>query len=174
MDALQHMCRPVVIIYSLEHGRAALAAAAALAVPVALRSPDGAALSWGAPLFRDMVATAAAAFPTADVRAVLDCGDAPGVAANAFRHGITAVRLQARPEVLAKIAGIAGQRDGEVVPWTSPAPILDLRDVDDAPGVCRQWLAALVSASYGGAALPTATGSHISNTGVHEIGEIEA
>lgn len=138
-------CRPAIIIYSLEHGRAAVAAAAALTVPVALHSPEGAGLSWGAPLFRDMVATAAAAYPTADVRAVLDCSDAPGVAANAFRHGIVAVRVQARQEVLAKIAAIASQCGGELVPWTSAAPVLDLRDVDDAVRVCRQWLAGFVS-----------------------------
>jgi hypothetical protein len=150
--------RPIFVIYSLDHARAALAAAAAAAMPVAVRSPDGAALSWGAPLFRDVVAKAASEFPAADVRAVLDCSDAPGVAANAFRHGITAVRLRASAEVLAKIADIARQSGGELVPWTAEEAVLDLRDIDDAMSVCRQWLADIAAA---GAALPTAAGASI-------------
>jgi len=57
---------------------------------VLLVSPAGGAVSLGALFFRKLVDLAAARFPEKTVRGRLDCGDRPGLALAAFRHGLDA------------------------------------------------------------------------------------
>ncbi len=57
---------------------------------VLLVSPAGAAISLGVLFFRKLVDLAAARFPGKTVRGRLDCGDRPGLALAAFRHGLDA------------------------------------------------------------------------------------
>ncbi len=134
------MNAPVIIVHTLEHVRVALAAAAELGYPVVLRSAPGAASYLGAAVFREMVALAAAEFPGAAVTAVLDCDDQPGLALNALRRGIMAVRVDVAPEVAARIADIAAQT-GAIVD-TSDGPVLDLLDAKDPAAASRAWLSA--------------------------------
>lgn len=129
---------PPVIVHDLDQARTAVAAAAALGRPVVLRSAPGAAAFLGAGAFRAIVAAAQAAFPQARVTAVLDCGDAPGLALGALRGGIAAVRLRAAPEPLARIADIAAQL-GARLDQDDREP-LDLKDLNDAEAACRRWL----------------------------------
>lgn len=127
-----------VVVHDLVQAVAALRAAAALGVPVVLRSaPEGAARI-GALVFRETITLAALAVPGARFRAVLDCGAAPGHALNALRLGLKGVRLDAPPEVLARVADIAGQL-GAIVE-TALDPALDLVDLADPEGACRAWL----------------------------------
>lgn len=130
---------PMIVIHNLAHARAALAAAADLGSPVTLVSAPGAAAYLGAAVFREMVAEAARETPGVAVTALLDCGDDAGLALNALRHGLKAIRLRAGPEAMAAVADIARQL-GATVESDAGAPVLDLLDRRDAPAACRAWL----------------------------------
>ncbi len=97
----------IIVIHSLDHGRRALAAAAAAGVPVRLRSAPNAAAYAGAAWFQEVVRAAMDEHPDAAVEASLDCGDAAGLAMAALRQGIGLVRFTGRRAVRDKIAALA-------------------------------------------------------------------
>src|SRR3990167_5130631 len=87
--------RPI-IVHDIEDARAALAAAVEAGIAsLTLRSAVGAARYLGATVFRDMIAEAARPYPGVAVTAVFDCGDDPGLALGALRHGLKVIRLAA-------------------------------------------------------------------------------
>jgi len=99
----------VATIHSLDQARAVLAAANADR-PVRLQSPPGAAgqhgIGWGLALTRAL----ATEFPELEFEAVLDCGDAPGLALAALRAGVTRVRVNGlADDVRGKLDEIARQ-----------------------------------------------------------------
>jgi hypothetical protein len=128
-----------VVIHSLDHARAAMAAAAALDVEVWLASAPGAAAYAGAGWFLEVIAIARAVHPDARVTAVLDCGDRPGLVLGALRRGCRAVRFTGRGRALSRIKAIA-KRYGAVV-YGDLGPLLDLGAEPDPPAACRAWLA---------------------------------
>lgn len=130
---------PLIVIHTIAHARTALAAAADVGRPVTLVSAPGAAAYLGATVFREMVAAAARETPGATVTAMIDCGEDAGLALNALRHGLKAIRLRAGPAAMAAVADIAGQM-GAVIDPAPEAPALDLLDRLDAPAACRAWL----------------------------------
>ena len=127
-----------IIIYCLEHAEAALSAAVAGDVDVTLISPPGAAATMGATVFRDIVAKASESYPQARFKSILDCGDEPGMAMGAFRHGIKGVRISNGPILNDKLSDIAKQRGGFV--YTAQADELDLHDMKEPYAACRAWL----------------------------------
>lgn len=139
---------PRIVIHSLAHARAALAAAAECGKAVTLASASGAAAYLGAAVFREMVAEAARAFPGVAVTAVLDCGEDAGLALNALRHGLKAIRLQAGPEATAAVADIAAQLGAELEFGEAP-PALDLLGRTDPATACRAWLLGAAPAARG-------------------------
>ena len=128
-----------IIVHDLDHAVGALRAAGELGVAVTLRSAPGAAAYLGAAVFRDIIKAAQAAHPGVAVTAVLDCADNPGLALNALREGVLAVRLEAPGDLKARVADIAAQLDGTLDEDDRAA--LDLMDADDAYAACRAWLA---------------------------------
>jgi hypothetical protein len=128
-----------VVVHSLEHARAAVAAAASLGVPVTLVSAPGAAAYVGAPWFREVVAAARAEHPEAAVDCILDCGARAGDVMAALRAGIPAVRFTGRKDVAAKLAAIAEGSGARLV--TRRPRALDLLDEADPEAACRAWLA---------------------------------
>jgi len=74
---------PAVIIHSLVDARSALAPG----LPVTLVSAPGAALYAGAGWWVALMAAARSEYPVRDFQNILDCGDAPGRAAEALRAG---------------------------------------------------------------------------------------
>ena len=132
------MSRPV-IVHNLNDARAAIAAADGLGVEVTLRSAPGAAAYLGASVFRDMVAEAARPFPGVAVTAILDCGGDPGLALNALRQGIKAIRFDGPNDLRTRVADIARQMGAMVD--EDGRPVLDLLSVTDAEVTCRAWLA---------------------------------
>lgn len=132
------MSNPI-IIHNLEHAQAALKAAKSLGIQVTLISPPGAAATLGATVFRDIIATAAQSHPGARYKAVLDCGDEPGLALGALRHGIKVVRISNGPELSEKLADIASQRGASVYDETGDE--LDLYGMEFPEAACRAWLA---------------------------------
>jgi hypothetical protein len=127
-----------VVIHSLDHARRALAAAAAAGVAVRLQSAPGAAAYSGAAWFQEVVRTASSAHPDVAVEAVLDCGDAAGLALAALRQGIPVVRFSGRRRVRENIAAIA-LRHGAVLDSARRA-VLDLGRVADADARLAAWL----------------------------------
>ncbi len=123
--------RPI-IVHSLEDARTAVAVAEDLALPVTLRNAPGAAAYLGAQVFRDMIAEAAAPHPATEVTAVFDCGEDPGLALGALRHGLKVIRINAPLETREKIADIARQTGARLE--QTPSPALDLLEAPDAPG----------------------------------------
>lgn len=128
-----------IIIHSLEHARAAMAAAAALNVPVTLASAPGASAYTGPAWFHEVARMAKAAFPDVEAAATLDCADRPGDVLAALRHGLDSVRFTGRKAVAEKLTAIAEARGAVLVTGRSRA--LDLRGLADPEAACRQWLA---------------------------------
>jgi hypothetical protein len=137
---------PAIIVHSLDHARAALAAAAALGRPVTLLSAPGAAEYAGIAWFAKIVALGAAEWPDAAYRAVIDCADRPGLVLAALRHGSTHVRFTGPRAAAKKLSAIADQTGVELVSGRLSA--LDLRAEADPHAACRIWLQARSSKKY--------------------------
>ena len=124
-----------IVIHSLGHARAALAAAAARDAPVTLASAAGAALQAGPGWFKAMIDQASEACPQIAVTAILDCGDAPGAALAALRAGIKHLRFHGAAELRPKLAEM-----GAVL--VDPAEeALDLIDCAEPEAACAAFLA---------------------------------
>ncbi|MEE8393131.1 MAG: class II fructose-bisphosphate aldolase [Rhodospirillales bacterium] len=127
-----------VIIHNLEQARAALSAADRLQVPVTLLSAPNAAGYLGAAVFREMIVQAANDHPGVDFRAVLDCGEDPGLALGALRHGIKCLRIRTGGDVKSNIDDIAGQSGATID--QDDGETLDLLYQDDPMQACLDWL----------------------------------
>lgn len=125
-----------IIVHDLSQADTAAAAAADLGVTVELQSPPGAAGCHGPGFF--------AALPV-----VLDCGDAPGLALAALRAGVKRIRLCATPDVLARIADIAGQCGAILDQDDEPALDLERVPPPRRAALCRDWLLAPSDTSFG-------------------------
>jgi len=133
------MAERTIIVHSLEHARAAVGAAASLGIAVTLASAPGAAATVGPLWFAEVVSLAAAEHSDTQVSAMLDCGASPGQVLAALRQGIVRVRFTGRASAAAKLTAIARRQGAEIVRGRLKA--LDLLDVDDPEGACRNWLA---------------------------------
>ena len=132
--------RPI-IIHSLDEAKAAVTVAANLGLPITLRSAPGAAAYLGAQVFRDMIAEATGPDCAITVTAVFDCGDDPGLALGALRHGLKVIRINAPAETIDRIADIAAQTDARVeTAQPDGTKTLDLLDLDDAQDAITTWL----------------------------------
>ena len=127
-----------IVIHSLAHAVTALKAAEEAGTSITLLSPPDFALYGGAGFFNAIVRRARAKVPAAKSEAVLDCGNAPGVALEALRAGAEAVRFGGRPAVRKKIADIAAAHGAQL--FTVRPQALDLLDAIDVHAACRAWL----------------------------------
>jgi saccharopine dehydrogenase-like NADP-dependent oxidoreductase len=131
-----------ITIHSLRHARAAAAAAAESGIPLLLVSAPSAAAYAGPGWFGAIARQIADEFPDAEITAILDCGDRPGQALAALRHGLKTIRYDGTGH--AAIADIARQNAASVLQQRPQA--LDLHDFpqsdDDARlrRACRNWL----------------------------------
>lgn len=131
---------PFIIIHSLEHARAALAAASALGTTVTLASAPGAGGYAGPVWFKAMIDIAQAEVPECSAPAVLDCGAEAGTVLAALRHGLRRVRFTGGDEAASRLADIAKQH-GAVLERSELRPALDLLDCKDPEAACRAFLA---------------------------------
>ena len=127
------------VVHCLSDCTAALTAACRSGRAVTLLSPPDGAASLGIGYFSTMLAAAQRMVPGVDAEAVLDCGDAPGLALAALQAGVTVVRLSAAEETLRRLDDIAGQL-GARVERNRPAQILDLADLKDPLGAALAYL----------------------------------
>jgi fructose/tagatose bisphosphate aldolase len=126
-----------IVIHSLAHARAALAAAAALRLPVIVASAPGAAAQAGPAWFKAVIEEARAAYPDVKVTAILDCGDEPGAVMAALRAGLTQLRFNGAPETREKLAAM-----GAIFIEPQPADAtFDLLDVGEPEAACHAFLA---------------------------------
>jgi hypothetical protein len=129
-----------VTVHSLRQAEAAAKAAAAVGRPIRLLSAAGAAATVGPAWFDALLRFALLAAPGAAVDGVFDCGDLPGHALAALRHGLKTIRYDG-PGYEA-IADIAAQ-GGAAVLRERPVS-LDLAPEMDDPEVlydaCVGWL----------------------------------
>ena len=130
--------RKAFVVHHREHVMAALQAASEAGAAITLLSPPAAALSLGAAVFAAMIEDARLHYPGVDAVAVLDCADRPGMALNALRHGVKAIRLAASPEIISKINEITAQTESKLELRDIPA--CDLNNVEDLLTSCRKWL----------------------------------
>ncbi len=133
------MADPCIVVHSLDHARAALAAAAAAGGGVILLSAPGAAAYAGAGWFREVVARARDEFPDVPMTAILDCGDAVGIALGALRAGVAAISLTAPDPVRKKVVAIARQHGARLIERPT-GPCLDLADHADALAASQRWV----------------------------------
>ena len=126
--------RREIVIHSLEHARAALAAAAACGKAVTLASAPGAALQAGPGWFKAVIEQASEAYPQTTVTAILDCGDQSGAVMAALRLGLTDLRFDGAPAFRTKLEGM-----GAV--FAPPAEaVLDLLAVREPEAACTAFL----------------------------------
>ena len=132
------MTARVIVFHSLDHARAALAAAAQRGVPVTLRSAPGAVAYAGAGYLKAIVDAAAAENPDVAVSAVIDCGADAGAAMGALRAGWRAILFSGRDDVAARLADMAREAGARL---TGEGPeALDLLDAADPAALCRAFL----------------------------------
>jgi hypothetical protein len=129
-----------IIIHSLDHARAALAAAAAAGVPVTLASAEGAGGYAGPLWFKALVETALSEHPGMAAACVLDCADEAGTTLAALRAWLKRVRFTGTDEVRQRLAAIAAQLGAEIESGEA-LPALDLLDASDPLRACHAYLA---------------------------------
>ena len=135
------MSRPAaVIVHSLDHASAAIAASAERQIPVILCTAPGAAAFAGVEYLAAMVGKASGEHPGQDVDAAIDCGADAGTAQAALRAGWKIVLYRGRPDLARKLQSIAETYQARVIRDTPTA--LDLEGCADATGACRKWFGA--------------------------------
>lgn len=128
------MRRREIVIHSLDHARAALAAAAACGKGATLASAPGAATQTGPGWFKAVIEQARDAYPQVAVKAILDCSDQPGAAMAALRLGLKDLRFHGAAELREKLAGM-----GAV--FAPPAEAsLDLGEIKEPEAACAAFL----------------------------------
>jgi hypothetical protein len=130
---------PTIIVHSLDHALAALAAAEETGIAIRLMSAPGAAAQGGAAWFCALTAEARAAHPLAKAEMVLDCGQEPGLALSAIRAGTKAIRIKAPARIREKIAAIATASGSQLITHDR-ARALDLLDARDPHREASAWL----------------------------------
>ena len=130
--------RRALVVHDVEQATAALAAAAALQVPVILVSAEGAGATLGPLVFRALIEQARAAHPAADAEALFDCADRPGHAAAALRAGFRQVRFSGRKRAAEALEAIAAAEGATLLARRPKA--LELHGRSDPERACRDWL----------------------------------
>ena len=126
--------RREIVIHSLDHARAALAAAATCGQEVILASAPGAAVQAGPGWFKAVIEQAGEAYPKIAVTAILDCGDQPGAVMASLRLGLANLRFHGTAEFRAKLEGM-----GAI--FAPPADAsLDLRGIKEPETACSAFL----------------------------------
>lgn len=130
-----------VVFHTLDHARAALAAAKDAGVSLTLRTAPDAAGYAGVQYLKAIVDRAAGEYPEVPFTAVIDCGEDAGTVQAALRIGWAVVVFSGAAPVRARLADIARRRGAEVIDTDPDAAVLDLLDDPDPAAACRAFLA---------------------------------
>src|SRR5215472_13289135 len=115
--------RPRIIVHSLAHAEAAFAASASLGIPVMLATAPAAAGNAGPLWFKALIEEARRSHPTADVTALLDCGEEPGTVLGALRAGIRHIRFTGDEATRQRLAEIAAALDAIIESGDAPSAL---------------------------------------------------
>jgi hypothetical protein len=128
-----------IVIHGIDHARAACQSAMALestaAISLELWSARSAAGSLGPAWFGNITNIVQKEFPDLAIIGVLDCGDAPGNALAALRHGIACIYISAPSAVADKIRAIALHTKADVRTRRPSMP--DLMDYSDPSDILQ-------------------------------------
>jgi hypothetical protein len=108
---------PAVIVHGVADAKAALTPG----LPVTLLSAPGAALFAGCLWWREVIASARAAWPETPATDILDCADGSGMAMGALRSGVCRLILWPDAPGWAGVSAIAERQGGFVLPEAPPA-----------------------------------------------------
>ena len=136
--------RPVVV-HSLAHALAALAAADAAGHPVEIWSAVGAAAYLGPLYWQSLEEKARIRYPGPEARFVLDCAERPGDVLAAIRQGLQWLCFTGGAEIRPKLEDIAVQAGATL--FAARPEALDLKDVTDVAEACRLWFSPQVENS---------------------------
>ena len=126
--------RREIVIHSLDHAVAALAAAAARDMAVTLASAPGAAMNVGPSWFKAVIEQASERYPAVAVTAILDCGDESGAVMAALRTGLKNLRFHGVDALRTKLAEMGAT-------FTPPADeVLDLLSAREPERACAAFL----------------------------------
>jgi len=105
-----------------------------------LFSARGAAAYLGPGYFSAMIDAAFDAAPKIDVRAILDCGDAPGYALAALRLGQKHICIDDLPAKSRSAVSSVAKKSGATVIGRASFLCFDLYGCDDPKTTARRWL----------------------------------
>jgi len=105
--------------------------------PLELWSARTAASSLGPAWFGNIAEIVQKEFPALTIISVLDCGEAPGNALAALRHGITCIYISAPSSVVDKIKAIALQTKADIRIRRPSMP--DLMDYSDPSDILQAY-----------------------------------
>jgi hypothetical protein len=88
-----------------------------------------------------VITAARAEHPAADVSAVLDCGEEPGMVLAALRAGVPRIRFTGAAEMRGRLAAIAVQLGAAVEGPAVEEDLLDLLKARDPLALSRRFLA---------------------------------
>jgi hypothetical protein len=114
---------PAVIVHGIMQAKAAVRTADTARGLVLLSAP-GAGIYAGAGWFNALCRQAAATRPELSVRAMLDCGDAPGAVLGALRAGLPAIIFTGEATIAARLGRLAADRSARLL--TSAPAALDM------------------------------------------------
>lgn len=127
-----------VVIHEIADARAALAAAAALRVPVLLLSAPSGAASLGAGWWQALVRRMTVEYPDVQFTALLDCGTRADLAQAALRQGLSDLCYRGPAATARRLSDIADQLGARLVRRRPKA--LDLMGISDRAAALRAWL----------------------------------
>ncbi|HYM02325.1 MAG TPA: hypothetical protein VET85_05215 [Stellaceae bacterium] len=133
-----------IIVHSLDHALAAVAAAAALDAPVTLMSARAAGGYAGPLWFKALIEAAQSRHPAVGIVAILDCDNEPGTVLAAVRAGLRHVRFRGSEEMRERLSALAAAT-GCTVEGDQEMRVLDLLASRDPEADCRRFLTASAS-----------------------------
>lgn len=129
---------PAITVHWLAQAETALRAGAEAGRPVTLLSAPGAAFTVGPLYFREMIARARQAVPSAESLALFDCEAAAGRTLEALHCGLEAVIFSGPPAQRSALEAIAEAAGARL--FVRRPPALDLIDRDRPGEALAHWL----------------------------------
>lgn len=125
-------------IHALDHADAVFKTAEARSLALEVVTPPGALAYAGADYFTGMINTCRDTYPTAAVRAYLDCGTDGAVAVAAVAGGWPNIVLDRSAPSFDRVAAIADLHGVELM--AVPPPAYDLQPFPDAEAACSDFI----------------------------------
>jgi|TARA_B100001750_G_scaffold217596_1_gene203072 hypothetical protein len=127
-----------IVIHNIEHARAALRASSATKIPIAVISAPYAGCYAGVSWFLKIEEKVRKEFSKSKAIFILDCGDEPGIALEAFRLGVKFIFLKGSKKIIKKVSEIGAKKKSAL--YQKKIQILDLKNKISFLEQCEIWL----------------------------------